>query len=71
MQKCDAEVEAARTREAHDALIAELKDNVRERIDAQKETERLKVELSQGRVDSNQIFLNHLTEVLNLDFYLS
>ena len=42
-QKCEAESEAARAKEAHDALIAELKDNVRDRIDAQKETERLKV----------------------------
>ena len=46
-QRCDAEAEAARTREAHDALIAELKDNVRDRIDAQKETERLKVVLAE------------------------
>ena len=45
IQKCEAESEAARTREAHDALIAELKDNVRDRIDAQKEAERLQVGL--------------------------
>ena len=42
-QKCEAESEAARAKEAHDALIAELKDNVRDRIDAQKEAERLQV----------------------------